>query len=262
LLSLALVLSAVRGLMFFGVVSVAIFQRCVLRTHAAGGTMLPPLGLSTRRVLAAAGLAFTAIGAGGAVYYRWVNPPLSVGGTQPGFGPAVGGWAEAATAFLRRTPPPGRMLNLSMGLGDDVIFWVPGLPVFVDSRLESYPPDFLRAVMDAQSDDRVLAGLIDRFDAQWVFASHARPLARARVVALLRAGWRAVYADSANVIVVRPTAAPAVTAYLQEHAIDLRRTQPGDLAASPVLRRQQEEDFAAFIAALGPGDPAPVERRP
>ena len=83
------------------------------------------------------------------------------------------------------------MLNLSMGLGDDVIFWVPGLPVFVDSRLESYPPDFLRAVMDAQSDDRVLAGLIDRFDAQWVFASHARPLARARVVALLRAGWQA-----------------------------------------------------------------------
>ena len=57
LLSLALVLSAVRGLMFFGVVSVAIFQRCVLRAHAAGETMLPPLGPPTRRVLAAAGLA-------------------------------------------------------------------------------------------------------------------------------------------------------------------------------------------------------------
>jgi hypothetical protein len=262
LLSLALVLSAVRGLMFFGVASVAIFQRCVLRAHAAGETMLPPLGLPTRRVLAGAGLAFTLIGAGGAVYYRWVNPPLSVGGTQPGFGPAIGGWAEAAAAFLRRTPPPGRMLNLSMGLGDDVIFWVPGLPVFVDSRLESYPPDFLRAVIDAQSDDRALAELIGRYDAQWVFATHARPLARARVVALLRAGWRPVYADSANVIVVRPTATPATSAYVQQHAIDLRRTQPGDLAAAPALRRQQEEDFAAFMAALGPADAAPVERRP
>ena len=108
----------------------------------------------------------------------------------------------------------------------------------------------------------MLAGLIDRFDAQWVFASHARPLARARVVALLHAGWRAVYADSANVIVVRPTATPAMSAYAQQHAIDLRRTQPSDLAAAPTLRRQQEGDFAAFIAALGPGDPAPVERRP
>jgi hypothetical protein len=262
LLSLALVLSAVRGLMFFGVVSAAILQRCVLRTHAAGETMLPPLGPPTRRVLAAAGLALTLFGAGGAVYYRWVDPPLSLGGTQPGFGPAIGGWAEAATAFLRDAPPPGRMLNLSMGLGDDVIFGAPGLPVFVDSRLESYPPDFLRAVMNAQSDDRALAALIDRFDAQWVFATHTRPLARARVVALLRAGWHAVYVDSSNVIVVRPPATPAANAYLQHHAIDLRRASPGDLASAPALRRQQEEDFAAFIAALGPSDPAAVEHRP
>jgi hypothetical protein len=257
LLSLALLLSAVRGLMFFGVVSAAIVQRCVLRTHAAGGTMLPPLGPPTRRVLAAAGLAITLFGAGGAVYYRWVNPPLSLGGTQPGFGPAIGGWAEAATAFLRRSPPPGRMLNLSMGLGDDVLFGVPGLPVFVDSRLESYPLEFLRAVMDAQSDDRLLAALIDRFDVRWVFATHTRPLARARVVALLRAGWRPVYADSANVIIVRPPATPAANAYLQEHAIDLRRAQPGDLAAAPALRRQQEANFAAFVAALGPKDDPP-----
>ena len=36
LLSLALVVSAVRGLMFFGVVSVAVFQRCVLRAQRRG----------------------------------------------------------------------------------------------------------------------------------------------------------------------------------------------------------------------------------
>ena len=44
LMSLALLISAVRGLMFFGVVSVAVFQRCVLRAHAAASSLLPPLG--------------------------------------------------------------------------------------------------------------------------------------------------------------------------------------------------------------------------
>ena len=86
----------------------------------------------------------------------------------------------------------------------------------------------------------MLAGLIDRFDAQWVFAGHARPLRARSRRRLLHAGWRAVYADSANVIVVRPTATPAMSAYAQQHAIDLRRTKPGDLAAAPTLRRQQE----------------------
>ena len=46
-----------------------------------------------------------------------------------------------------------------MGLGDDVLFWVPGIPVFVDSRLESYPPEFLAAVLAAQSNDAALAKL-------------------------------------------------------------------------------------------------------
>src|SRR4029078_13718842 len=90
LLSLALVLSAVRGLMFFGVVSVAIFQRCVLRTHAAGETMLPPLGDLARRVLMVCGYAFTAMAGGAAIYYRWVHPVYSLGGTQSGFGRAYG----------------------------------------------------------------------------------------------------------------------------------------------------------------------------
>jgi hypothetical protein len=178
-----------------------------------------------------------------------VSPPLGLGGTQPGFGRAIGGWAEAATDFIRGAPPPGRMLNLGMGLGDDVLFWVPGIPVFVDSRLESYPPEFLAAVLAAQSNDAALATLIDHYDPQWLFANHDRPGVRERVVTLLRAGWQAVYVDSAHVILVRPT--PATQDYLRAHAIDLRRAQPGDLVATPALRKQQQEDFAALIAALG-----------
>jgi hypothetical protein len=236
--------------MFFGVVSVAVLQRCAARTHAAGGTLMPPLGDITRRVLGAAGLAFTVVAAAGAVYYRWVRPPLSLGGTQPGFGRAIGGWAEAATAFLRDAPPPGRMMNLGMSLGDDVIFWAPGLPVFVDSRLESYPPDFLRAVVAAQTDDAELSRLIDRFDVQWFFAHHARPAIRERALGLLRAGWQPVYVDSGYLVLVRPT--PLTEAYRRAHVIDLRRAQPADLVAAPaVLRKEQQGDFAALISALG-----------
>jgi hypothetical protein len=178
LLSLALLISAVRGLMFFGVVSAAVFQRCVLRAEAGGDRLLPPLAAVTRHALRFAGLCITTMAFATAVYHRWVHPRFTLGGMQAGVGRAHGGWAEAASDFIRRAPPPGRMMNLGMGLGDDVIFWAPGVPVFVDSRLESYPPEFLQAVMVSQTDDAALATLIDRYEVQWVFASHARPAPR------------------------------------------------------------------------------------
>lgn len=248
-LSLALLISAVRGLMFFGVVSVAVFQRGALRTAAAGERLLPPLSAITRRILRVAGLTITVVTAWRAVYFRWIEPPFTLGGTQAGLGRAWGGWAEAATDFIRRAPPPGRMLNLGMGLGDDVIFWVPGIPVFVDSRLESYPPEFLRTVMAAQTDDAELAKLLDRYGVQWVFAVHSRPALRDRIVFLLRAGWQPVYVDSGQVILVR--ASPETAAYRRDHAIDLRHAQPGDVVPQPpAIRKEQQDDFAALIAAL------------
>jgi hypothetical protein len=249
LMSLALLISAVRGLMFFGVVSVAVFQRCVLRAHAAGERMLPPLSLFGRRVLRAAGFTATAVAACTAVYYRWIRPPFTLGGTQPGLGRAYGGWAEDATDFIRRAPPPGRMMNLGMGLGDDVLFWVPGIPVFVDSRLESYPPEFLQTVIASQTNDAELAKLIERYAVQWVFAAHARPTQRERVLFLLRGGWQPVYVDSGHIVLVRPS--PASAAYLLQHAIDLRRAAPGDIVAAPAaIRKEQQENFAALMAAL------------
>ena len=153
LLSLAMLLSAVRGLMFFSVVSVAVCQRCVLRVHAAGGTVWPSIGANAGRIARLVGVVFTAVLAGTAIDHRWLRPAWALAGTQPGVGRAIGGWAEAATDFLRGAPPPGHMMNLGGGLGDDVIFWLPGVPVFVDSRLESYPPDFLRDVMAAETSD-------------------------------------------------------------------------------------------------------------
>jgi hypothetical protein len=142
-----------------------------------------------------------------------------------------------------------------MGLGDDVIFWAPGVPVFVDSRLESYPPDFLQAVMASQTNDAALATLIDRYDVQWVFASHAREAQRDRILRLLRDGWQPVYVDTGHVILVRPSGLTAD--YRRAHAIDLRRAPPGDLVDAPAdIRNEQEKNFAALRAALGP-EPAP-----
>jgi hypothetical protein len=172
-----------------------------------------------------------------------------VGGTQPGLGRAVGGWAEAATDFLRASPPPGRMLNMGPDLGDDVIFWVPGLPVFVDSRLESYPPELLAAELAAETSDADLLRLADRFDVQWAFMEHARAAVRARALGLLRRGWRPVYTDSAYLVLVRP--GPSTAAYIAAHAIDLATARPADLVAAPVqLRDEQEATFASFIAAV------------
>jgi hypothetical protein len=249
LLSLALLISAVRGLMFFGVVSAAVFQRCVLRAEAGGDRLLPPLAAVTRHALRFAGLCITTMAFATAVYHRWVHPRFTLGGMQAGVGRAHGGWAEAASDFIRRAPPPGRMMNLGMGLGDDVIFWAPGVPVFVDSRLESYPPEFLQAVMVSQTDDAALATLIDRYEVQWVFASHARPAQRARVLRLLRDGWQPVYVDTGEVIVVRPT--PLTAEYRRAHAIDLRRAPPGNLVEAPAdIRNEQKESFAALQSAV------------
>jgi hypothetical protein len=250
LLSLALVVAAVRGLMFFGVISIAVFERAAGRCRAAGVPFVPGLGEPVRRGLAAVGFALTLLLAGNTIYHRWVHAPLTLGGTQPGFGRSVGGWGEAMTAFLRATPPPGHMMNVGAGAGDLVILDAPGLPVFVDSRLESYPIEFLRAVIASDRDDAALGALIERFDVQWILAEHFRDPIRARVVHLLGAGWAPVYVDSDYVVLVRDT--PTNASYLVAHRLDLLRAEPADLVAAPLpLRAQQRGRFARLMGALG-----------
>jgi hypothetical protein len=249
LMSLALVLAAVRGLMFFGVVSVAVFARASARARAAGVELAPGVGVSTRRTLRAFGYALTALLCANVVYHRWISPPRVLGGTQPGLGPSVGGWAEAATAFLRAAPPPGPMMNLGPGVGDLVIFSVPGIPVFVDSRLESYPIAFLREVMGADQDDARMARLLETHGVQWIFAEHFRDTLRARLVHLLGKGWDPVYVDSDYLVLVR--ASPATAAYLAAHRIDLLRAEPADLVAAPDLRAEQRLHFARLMRAIG-----------
>jgi hypothetical protein len=260
ILSLSLALAAVRGLMFLGVVSIAVIQRSRERARANGIALLPEVGPATHRLLRTVGLTLSVLLAGNVVYHRWIRPPLVLGGTQPGLGRCVGGWAESGMDFLRRSAPPGRMLNLGASLGDDVIFGVPGLPVFVDSRFESYPADFLREVLAAQEDDALLTGLIRRWDARWAVVEHTRDNPRARAVHLLAAGWVPVYVDSSVLILVED--GPASRAFLAAHRIDIARATPGDLVAAPLaLRAQQRANFARLMRSLALENRVEEQRR-
>jgi hypothetical protein len=260
LLSLVLVVAAVRGLMFFGVVSIAVFQRASARCRAAGIPLVPGLGAEAARVLGVIGFVVTALLGANTIFYRWVRPPLSLGGTQPGLGRSIGGWGESMTAFLRATPPPGRMMNVGASAGDLVILDAPGIPVFVDSRLETYPVDFLREVIASDKDDAALARLTAKWDVQWIVAEHFRAPIRARVTHLLGAGWAPVYVDSDYLILVRDTAANA--SYVNAHRLDLARAEPIDLVAAPAaLRAQQRAHFAKLMAATGAKERAEEQRR-
>ncbi|HVZ74127.1 MAG TPA: hypothetical protein VHJ20_17230 [Polyangia bacterium] len=262
LLSLALVVSAVRGLMFFGVVSVAVFQRTRARCRAAGIALAPGVGPEAQRALGAIGLAFTLLVAGNVVYRRWVHPPLGLAGTQPGLGRSIGGWGEHMTAYLRAAPPPGHMMNMGPGVGDLVILDAPGIPVFVDSRLETYPVDFLRDVIASDRDDALLDELVARWDVRWIVAEHFRDTVRARVLHLMTRGWAPTYVDSDFIVLVRPT--PETATYIADHRIDPRAHDPVDLVGLdrgfPSLRAQQRARYAHLLRALGDGARADAQR--
>jgi hypothetical protein len=131
-----------------------------------------------------------------------------------------------------------------------VIWAAPGIPVFVDSRLESYPVDFLREVIGSDTSDARLGALIGKYDVQWIFAEHFRDSIRARAVHLLRSGWAPVYVDSDYIVLVRES--PASAAYVAGHRLDLAQAEPADLVAAPLaLRAQQRAHFAWLMRDLG-----------
>src|SRR4030095_5758957 len=117
------------------------------------------------------------------------------GGTQPGVGRSLGGWGDAALAFLEKNPPPGRMMNMPWFSGNELIWGLPGQPVFVDPRFESYPHPFLRQVADAYLDDARMVALIQRYAPTWIYVQHFFSGVRDRLWVLVGRGWTAVYVD-------------------------------------------------------------------
>jgi hypothetical protein len=241
--------------MFFGIISVAVAQRTILRCDAAGLRIFPEVRPVVGRILRIEALVLAVALAASVVNKRWIDPPLALGGTQPGVGRSLGGWADDAIAFLRANPPPGRMMNMPWSSGNVLIWGLPEQPVFVDPRFESYPHAFLREVVDGYHDDARLAAMIGRYQPTWIFGEYARRGVGDRLVTLVRQGWAPVYLDSAIVILVRPGA--DTEAYRAAHRVDLTRAGPPDLLPGPLdLRAEQMAQFTRFVQALRSSGPS------
>jgi hypothetical protein len=98
------------------------------------------------------------------------------------------------------------MMNVPWASGNALIWGLPAEPVFVDPRLESYPLEFLREVIDSYPDDARFAAVIDRYRPTWIFAERVHETVRKRLASLMGRGWEAVYRDAETVILVRPGA--------------------------------------------------------
>jgi len=261
LATLAMTLAAVRGLVFFGLVSIGFLSRSLsfdstscdsAADREANERHSPrPPGIA-RRAMVCLTLAFAAK----AVFFRWVEPPMVLGGTQPGLGRSVGDWPDGAIAFLKQSPPPGRMMNMPWSLADALIWELPEIPVFVDPRLESYPREFLIDCMASYKDDAVLDRLIHQYDVDWIIANHRDADVRERVCRLTQTDdWSIVYADTGWMIIVRQSA--LTSAYLSDHSLGLDDIEPIDLLDRPAqLRARQRIHFARLLNRLGMRDRA------
>lgn len=266
LATMAMTLAAVRGLVFFGLVSIGLLSRSLF----LNATSCPPSSNrsannqhSPRRtplIAQWAMVCLTLVIAAKVVFYRWVEPPLVLGGTQPGWGRSLGDWPDGAIAFLKRSPPPGQMMNMPWSLADALIWELPEIPVFVDPRLESYPREFLIDCMASYKDDAVLDRLIRDYDVDWIIANHRDADVRERVCRLIESKhWSIVYADTGWLILVLQSA--RTSDYLSDHSLGLENIEPIDLLDGPAqLRARQRIHFAQLLDRLGMRDRATEQR--
>lgn len=247
LVTLAMTISANRGLVFFALVSVGLFAR-----SQPGHALFPAL-LRWRPMTAAGGAIATLILAGVVIHQRWIAPPIVLGGTQPGVGRSIGDWPSSATAFLAQSPPPGKMLNLPWSLGNSVIWDLPMIPTFVDPRFESYPRCFMLDCIASVHSDDVLSRLLRDHDIQWVYADHRSPGVLHRLPALCAGGeWRLVHADSQTAVLIHDCMKTRdYLASLGPRKWSADTCDPADLVAAPNgLRIRQRLAYARFLAAF------------
>lgn len=263
LISAALMLAAVRGLVFFALISMGLAARSFAsrrdpdrvnhqssRAGFAGGER--PRWLPMRHGAALVTLLLCV----NVLYLRWIAPPLILGGSQPGLGRSLGDWPDAAISFLRAHPLEGTMFNLPWSTADALVWGLPGVPVFVDPRFEAYPRDFLNACLSAPHDDAVLGRLLDQHRPGWVFADHRHRGVLDRAEGLLASGrWRPVYVDSQALILV---AAPPMTAGAAGATLAYSLDPSDLLTGPPELRCRQRIAYARVIGVLeGPDAAAP-----
>ena len=107
--------------------------------------------------------------------------------------------APAIRDALAACRPP--LVNTYSG-GGPIIWFVPGQPVFVDSRQDPYPTDLVQAAMTLEEQ-----GDAARFLALYPANCAALPPSSPAVSALARLGWRRRAADNQWVVLERSSSA-------------------------------------------------------
>jgi hypothetical protein len=121
---------------------------------------------------------------------------VGVGGAHPGVM-----FPERALAFARAEGLSGPVFN-SHNLGGWLAWTMyPGVRVFQDSRLQAYPPEHFRAILDASRSQPAWDSLVSGVD--WAILSLPRPNALSGAGRFLPDGWATVYEDDAVEILVR-----------------------------------------------------------
>jgi hypothetical protein len=251
--------AAVRGVALYAAVCVGFFSRSWVQTWGGGeSAVLHSTGwrASARMVgrLTAACLTITICFA--VCYIQWVSPPRGLlgGGVQPGIGMALGVWPTKAMDFLKRYPPPGRMLNIPWYTANWLIWDLyPEHRVFVDPRFEAYPRRFLVENIEAEKDDALLANEISRYQPNWIVAEVRRQDIHQRMAHLIRTGeWVLVHGDTVLMILVRNV--EENESYIAAHRLELSRISPADFLDAdsyPDLLALQRIRVASLLQDLG-----------
>ena len=133
---------------------------------------------------------------------------VRVGGLHPDVIYSPGALAYAMTHELN-----GPVFN-SHNLGGWLAWTMyPEVRVFQDSRLQAYPPEHFRAILDASRSQPAWDALVSRVD--WAILSLPRPNALSGDGRFPSADWAIVYSDDAVDIVVRRSGRYAALAALQ-----------------------------------------------
>jgi hypothetical protein len=245
LLVLAMAATAIRGLPYATLLGGTLLQRALLRQP-----LVWPTSQLLRRYFSWLGMVLAAALTLAVLQHRWLAPPSSLYGTQAGLGRTEGDWPDAGIAALKPDPPPGRMMNLSWPLANDLIWDWPEQPVFVDPRFEAYPRPFLVDALASRTSDESLGRLIDAHRPGWILAEHCRGPERDRVARLVRGGhWQVTYADVQVVALVARS--PRSEAYRARHLFSPAR-EPGGMVRAPLGRRaRQRLCYGRLLGLLG-----------
>jgi hypothetical protein len=188
---LALVLFAALGSRFLRLTPLVFLATAPML--ASRLTIWSARGLDSRAALA------TALAA--AVFLSRVPLTTMVGGMRLGGAHPAVVFSEPALAFARAQGLRGPVFN-SHNLGGWLAWTMyPEVRVFQDSRLQAYPPEHFRAILEASRSQPAWDTLVAGVD--WAVLSLPRPNALSGAGRFPDSGWATVYADEAIEILVR-----------------------------------------------------------